>query len=122
MDSLYYRPCVGIMLFNRRGLVFVGRRRNKKIPEHLRQGHEWQMPQGGIDVGEAAEVVERVDHSPEQVALTTEVRVLPLLRRALAEVVVLRRETEMRRKQKPQTLGRRPKACFSFTFLSPFSS
>jgi putative (di)nucleoside polyphosphate hydrolase len=53
MDSLYYRPCVGIMLFNRSGLVFVGRRRNKKIPEHLRQGHEWQMPQGGIDADEA---------------------------------------------------------------------
>ena len=53
MDSLNYRPCVGIMLFNRAGLVFVGRRRNKKIPEHLRQGHEWQMPQGGIDAGEA---------------------------------------------------------------------
>lgn len=47
-----YRPCVGIMLLNRDGLVFVGRRRNKKVPEHLRQGHEWQMPQGGIDVGE----------------------------------------------------------------------
>jgi len=52
MDSLNYRPCVGIMLFNRVGLVFVGRRRSKKIPEHLRQGHEWQMPQGGIDSGE----------------------------------------------------------------------
>src|SRR6202047_3270846 len=41
------------MLFNRSGLVFVGRRRTKKIPEHPRQGHEWQMPQGGIDAGEA---------------------------------------------------------------------
>ena len=53
MDALNYRPCVGIMLFNRSGLVFVGRRRNKKIQEHLRHGHEWQMPQGGIDAGEA---------------------------------------------------------------------
>src|SRR3977135_1750422 len=53
MDALNYRPCVGIMLFNRSGLVFGGPRRNKKKPEHLRQGHEWQMPQGGIDAGEA---------------------------------------------------------------------
>ncbi len=46
-----YRPCVGIMLLNRDGLVFVGRRRPKK-PEQPRLGHEWQMPQGGIDPGE----------------------------------------------------------------------
>jgi putative (di)nucleoside polyphosphate hydrolase len=53
MDILNYRPCVGIMLFNRAGLVFVGRRRRGKgIPEHPRQAHEWQMPQGGIDGGE----------------------------------------------------------------------
>jgi putative (di)nucleoside polyphosphate hydrolase len=52
MDSVNYRPCVGIMLFNRSGLVFVGRRRKENILERLRQGYEWQMPQGGIDAGE----------------------------------------------------------------------
>src|SRR3974390_55162 len=52
MDKLDYRPCVGIMLFNRAGLVFLGRRRRENIPEHLRQGYEWQMPQGGMDGGE----------------------------------------------------------------------
>ncbi len=52
MNSLSYRPCVGIMLLNPEGLVFVGRRRQENIPEHLRQGYEWQMPQGGIDPGE----------------------------------------------------------------------
>jgi putative (di)nucleoside polyphosphate hydrolase len=52
MDSPSYRPCVGIMLFNPSGRVFVGRRRKENLPEHLRQGYEWQMPQGGIDVGE----------------------------------------------------------------------
>jgi putative (di)nucleoside polyphosphate hydrolase len=52
MEPLDYRPCVGIMLFNRAGLVFLGRRRRENIPEHLRQGYEWQMPQGGIDAGE----------------------------------------------------------------------
>lgn len=52
MELAAYRPCVGIMLFNRSGLVFVGRRRKENIPEGLRQGYEWQMPQGGIDAGE----------------------------------------------------------------------
>ncbi|WP_207477891.1 RNA pyrophosphohydrolase [Arenibaculum pallidiluteum] len=42
--DLPYRPCVGIMLANDEGLVFVGRR--KDTPE------AWQMPQGGIDPGE----------------------------------------------------------------------
>lgn len=39
-----YRPGVGVMLLNPRGLVFVGRRVD--TPE------AWQMPQGGIDAGE----------------------------------------------------------------------
>lgn len=52
MDCPSYRPGVGIMLFNSSGLVFVGRRRKENIPEHLRHGYEWQMPQGGIDPGE----------------------------------------------------------------------
>ncbi len=47
-----YRPCVGVMLVNSQGLVFIGRRRNKRQPEHVAPGHEWQMPQGGIDPGE----------------------------------------------------------------------
>lgn len=47
-----YRPCVGLALFNHEGLVFVGRRANKSLKEHVAPGHEWQMPQGGIDKGE----------------------------------------------------------------------
>lgn len=47
-----YRPCVGLALFNREGLVFVGRRANRSQREHVAPGHEWQMPQGGIDPGE----------------------------------------------------------------------
>ena len=39
-----YRPCVGMMLINRHGRVFVGRRRETV--------DAWQMPQGGIDHGE----------------------------------------------------------------------
>jgi len=52
MEPLNYRPCVGIMLFSHAGLVFVGHRRSKNIPDDLRLGYEWQMPQGGIDNGE----------------------------------------------------------------------
>ena len=52
MDISLYRPCVGIALFNRAGLVFAGRRANKALREHVAPGHEWQMPQGGIDPGE----------------------------------------------------------------------
>ncbi len=54
MSEKKYRPCVGIMLINAQGLVFVGRRRNKKLREHVAPGHEWQMPQGGVDEGEDA--------------------------------------------------------------------
>ncbi|MDA5192764.1 RNA pyrophosphohydrolase [Govanella unica] len=43
--SLPYRPCVGVTLFNARGLVFIGQRIDTEI-------EAWQMPQGGIDEGE----------------------------------------------------------------------
>ncbi len=45
--SLPYRPCVGVMLFDARGRVFVGRR--------IDTPDAWQMPQGGIDEGETPE-------------------------------------------------------------------
>jgi putative (di)nucleoside polyphosphate hydrolase len=50
-ESLPYRPCVGVMLLNRDGLVFIGRRAGDS-PEHVDLTHKWQMPQGGIDDGE----------------------------------------------------------------------
>jgi len=46
-EDLPYRPCVGVMVLNRAGLVFVGQRLGG--PEHVDAGHGWQMPQGGID-------------------------------------------------------------------------
>ncbi|MCW6508894.1 RNA pyrophosphohydrolase [Lichenifustis flavocetrariae] len=52
MHQHTYRPCVGIALFNRRGRVFIGRRRSKRVLDPALAGHEWQMPQGGIDPGE----------------------------------------------------------------------
>jgi putative (di)nucleoside polyphosphate hydrolase len=51
MDPAKYRPCAGIMLLNKDGLVFVGRRKYKR-QEGTLPGYEWQMPQGGIDEGE----------------------------------------------------------------------
>jgi putative (di)nucleoside polyphosphate hydrolase len=52
LEALPYRPCVGIMLLNRDGRVFVGRRRSEAGPEHVAGGYAWQMPQGGVDPGE----------------------------------------------------------------------
>ncbi|MEO3413464.1 RNA pyrophosphohydrolase [Roseovarius sp. CAU 1744] len=42
---LPYRPCVGVMLANQAGHVFVGQRID-------RDAAAWQMPQGGLDPGE----------------------------------------------------------------------
>ena len=44
-SGLPYRPCVGLMLLNRSGQVFVGKRIDQTV-------EGWQMPQGGIDAGE----------------------------------------------------------------------
>jgi putative (di)nucleoside polyphosphate hydrolase len=49
-EDLPYRPCAGLCVINRKGLVFVGRRTDG--PEHIDRTHVWQMPQGGIDDGE----------------------------------------------------------------------
>ena len=46
LANLPYRPCVGVMLVNAEGRVFVGRRIDN------REGDWWQMPQGGVDPGE----------------------------------------------------------------------
>lgn len=51
-DDLPYRPCVGVVLINRAGLIFAGQRRDSGQPA-------WQMPQGGIDA----------DEKPRQAAL-----------------------------------------------------
>ena len=50
-SSLPYRPCVGIMLVNASGHVFVGRRIDTR-ESGGNEGDAWQMPQGGIDEGE----------------------------------------------------------------------
>ena len=51
LDSLPYRPCVGIMLLNTEGRVWVGERLST-AEKGASPIHTWQMPQGGIDEGE----------------------------------------------------------------------
>src|ERR1044071_4482238 len=50
-SDLPYRPCVGIMLFNKDGKVFVGKRIDQTV-------EGWQMPQGGTD---KAEIIGEMD-------------------------------------------------------------
>lgn len=45
IESLPYRPCVGVMVLNPDGLVLTGQRIDTP-------GDAWQMPQGGVDKGE----------------------------------------------------------------------
>ena len=45
-DLTLYRPNVGVVLFNRQGKVWLGRRIHSPGP------HNWQFPQGGVDKGE----------------------------------------------------------------------
>jgi len=51
-EDLPYRPCVGVMVINRDGLVWAGRRIPEENSEYDGSPQLWQMPQGGIDKGE----------------------------------------------------------------------
>lgn len=52
-SRLPYRDCVGVVLLNSAGLVWLG----KRIPKWEGDASQlwWQMPQGGIDAGETPE-------------------------------------------------------------------
>lgn len=69
--KLPYRPCVGVMLINGAGHVFVGQRRD-------RDQDAWQMPQGGVEKGEHAEVAalreleEETGISPQSVSVVAQ--------------------------------------------------
>ena len=72
-DALPYRPCVGVLMFNAQRQVFVGRRIDMTQ-------EAWQMPQGGIDRGEAPrdaalrELEEETGVAPDRVELLAETR------------------------------------------------
>lgn len=53
-EKMPYRDCVGVAVFNAEGKVFIGRRKSADDPEKSAEfGSPWQMPQGGLDEGEA---------------------------------------------------------------------
>jgi putative (di)nucleoside polyphosphate hydrolase len=60
-QPLPFRVSVGIMLLNREGKVWVGRRRPKWAGDHTAK--IWQMPQGGIE-----------KHEPPRIAALRELR------------------------------------------------
>lgn len=62
-----HRPNVGIVLFNREGLVFIGRRID--VPAD----HAWQFPQGGIDPGEDIETAARRELKEETAVVSAEI-------------------------------------------------
>jgi len=71
VDARDYRPCVGTMLVNEAGRVFVGKRFDST------EGDRWQMPQGGVDPGEdlsaamLRELYEETGAGPEHVEIVT---------------------------------------------------
>ena len=73
LEGLPYRPCVGVLLFNAQGQVFVGQRIDM-VQE------AWQMPQGGIDPGEdprdtaLRELEEETGVTPDKVVILAETR------------------------------------------------
>ncbi|WP_299876633.1 RNA pyrophosphohydrolase [uncultured Sulfitobacter sp.] len=69
--KLPYRPCVGVMVLNAEGEVFVGQRTDRNYDA-------WQMPQGGVDPGETPvqaalrELGEETGISPDLVEVVAE--------------------------------------------------
>lgn len=71
-DPKKFRPNVGLALFHREGLVWLGKRAGAEGP------YQWQMPQGGVDKGEAVrdaalrELEEEVGIGPDLVDVLEE--------------------------------------------------
>jgi putative (di)nucleoside polyphosphate hydrolase len=73
IDALPYRPSVGLVVLNPAGRIFAGQRIDNPTDA-------WQMPQGGIDHGEAPheaalrELTEETGIAPERVEILRESR------------------------------------------------
>jgi putative (di)nucleoside polyphosphate hydrolase len=59
--DLPYRPCVGIVLLNQAGLIWIGRR----CAHIIEDAENWQMPQGGIDADEDPAIAARRELAEE---------------------------------------------------------
>ncbi|MBY0565087.1 MAG: RNA pyrophosphohydrolase [Hyphomonadaceae bacterium] len=106
-NTARYRPNVGLALFHREGLVFLGKRTGAEGP------YQWQMPQGGVDRGEKPaeaalrELEEEIGVRPEHVDLLEET----------AEWLHYEFPTDVRLKMKPRGryVGQKQK-WFAFRF------
>ncbi len=63
----HYRPNVGIVLINRGGHVWLGRRAGSRAP------FNWQFPQGGVDDGEDLEAAARRELQEETGVVSADV-------------------------------------------------
>ena len=72
LQELPYRTNVGIALFNRQGRVLIAHRLRNDGPEIILPGHEWQMPQGGVDPNEEALSAARRELWEETAVLSTD--------------------------------------------------
>jgi len=72
ISNLPYRPCVGLMVCNKDGGIFAGQRIDSGVDA-------WQMPQGGIEKGEAPcdaalrELEEETGITPDAVEIVAQI-------------------------------------------------
>jgi putative (di)nucleoside polyphosphate hydrolase len=77
-EKMPYRDCVGTAVFNAEGLVLIGRRKPEDDPEDNSETNApWQMPQGGMDKGEAP-----IDTAYRELFEETSIRSVELLAEA----------------------------------------